>query len=156
MFSGSKGEINPGYFNPLSPSASSTQDMTETNDVFISVSLFTMRGSRRVATYPVPRMISPAITQDNTGWWSQAALLHSWHSMSGRHQVSPVIHQPLWSQCRWLHSIINLRTPPSLPTRGQIEDRNMSWENTWEDGKIVDNKRMRSFWYCEKGGKTDQ
>ena len=25
-----------------------------------------MRGSRRVATYPVPRMISPAITQDNT------------------------------------------------------------------------------------------
>ena len=143
------------FFVPFSLSASA-HDMTETNGVFISVSLFTMRGSRRVATYPVPRLISLAITQDNTErWWSVSALLHSWHlGTPGIGSLRPSISICDPSASGYIRLSISNTALASDTQRSRTEI--CPGKNTSGDGKIVDNKRMRSFWYCEKVGKTDQ
>ena len=128
--------------------------MTVTNYVFISVSLFTVRGSRRVSTYPVPRLISLAITQDNTEMMICVRITPLMTLSVRGHQVSD--HWPSISNCDhsassyiWL-SISN--TALASDTRRSRTEK-CPGKNTSGDGKIVDNKRIRSFWYCEKGGK---
>ena len=125
--------------------------MTGTNDVFISVSLFTMRGSRRVATYPVPRMISPAITQDNT-------------EMMIRVRITPLmtlnVRRPGYIRYRITShpsaivisvSVVTFDYPSPLHRprfrHPEIEDRNMPWEKYLRGRKIVDkyNKGIRSL-----------